>query len=140
MDHNLPWVWLFVGIILIGLEMLLPGTFLLWIGLAATSVSLLVYIFELSFAWQALLFALSSILMISMGRKLWKSPSASTSPHLNRRAETFIGRTFMLDSPIVEGHGRLKIGDSVWSIQGPDLPTGTRIRIIATMGNVLIVE
>jgi len=140
MDYNLPWVWLFAGIVLMGLEMLLPGAFLLWIGLAAISMSLLTYLFELSFAWQALLFALSSGLMISIGRRLWNSPSASTFPHLNRRVDTFMGKTFVLDSPIIEGHGRLKIGDSVWSIQGPDLPTGASVRVVATTGNVLIVE
>jgi hypothetical protein len=141
-DGNLPWLWLCTGIILMGLEMLLPGAFLLWIGLAAMTISLLTYLLALSFTWQAILFALSSGLMISMGRKLWKNKnfSTSTAPHLNRRTETFIGKTFVLDSAIIDSHGRLKIGDSVWSIQGPDLPTGTHVRVTAVAGNTLIVS
>jgi membrane protein implicated in regulation of membrane protease activity len=138
-DGNLPWVWLCAGIILMGLEMLLPGAFLLWIGLAAISISFLTYLLNLSFAWQAILFAMSSGVMISIGRKLWKNFSSSTSPHLNRRMEALIGKTFVLDSPIVNGHGRLKIGDSAWSIQGSDLPAGTHVRVTAAAGNTLIV-
>ncbi|MEI8296167.1 MAG: NfeD family protein [Alphaproteobacteria bacterium] len=133
-------IWLSVGIILMGVELLLPGVFLLWLGLAAIITSGLTWALEPSGTWQAIIFALSSGLMIRIGSKAWGNFAQSTSPNLNRRTATLIGKTFVLDNPIVDGHGRLKIGDSVWSIEGPDLPAGTHVRVTAAVGNTLTVE
>ena len=46
----------------------------------------------------------------------------------------------MLDSPIVDGRGRVKIGDAFWTAHGPDLPAGTRVRVLAADGGALRVE
>ena len=61
----------------------------------------------------------------------------SSKLHLNRRAESYVGRTFTLERPIVDGRGRLKVDDTVWQVEGPDLPVGTRVRVTGVENTLL---
>jgi hypothetical protein len=38
----------------------------------------------------------------------------SDQPKLNRRGEQYVGRTFTLEEPIVNGHGKIRVDDSTW--------------------------
>jgi hypothetical protein len=60
--------------------------------------------------------------------------------HLNRRAESYVGRMFTLDGAIVDGRGRFRVDDTVWLVEGPDLPAGTRVRVTGTDKTLLRVE
>lgn len=68
------------------------------------------------------------------------SRASCEEPELNARGARHVGRIALLAEPIVAGRGRLKIGDSVWTIEGPDLPAGVRVRITGCRSAVLIVE
>ncbi|RVL11686.1 NfeD family protein, partial [Sinorhizobium meliloti] len=59
---------------------------------------------------------------------------------LNRRGESLVGRTAVLEQPIAEGRGRVRLDDTTWSVEGPDLPVGARVRIVASSGRHLTVE
>ena len=59
---------------------------------------------------------------------------------LNRRTRRLIGREAVLTQAIVNGRGRIAIEDSWWSVEGPDLPEASRVRIIGAKGSVLAVE
>ena len=41
-----------------------------------------------------------------------------------------MGREFFLDKAIVRGFG-IRVDDSVWRVTGEDMPTGTRVRVVA---------
>ncbi len=125
-----------LGIILLGLEIVLPGVFMLWIGIAALivgAVSLLPW--QAAFwGWQiqVLVFLVLSLLSAYAGKKLMGARTqASDQPLLNRRSEQMIGRTATLAEPIRNGHGRIQLGDTFWRVSGPDLPAGTRVRVVA---------
>src|SRR3546814_12125656 len=45
---------------------------------------------------------------------------------LNRRGASYVGRTFTLKEPIVDGNGLLHVDDSRWKVEGEDLPAGTK--------------
>jgi inner membrane protein len=64
----------------------------------------------------------------------------SEAPLLNRRAESYIGRTFTLENPIVDGIGRVRIDDTIWRVSGPDSPAGSQVRIVRAQGPNLFVE
>ncbi|MGD9671532.1 MAG: NfeD family protein [Hyphomicrobiaceae bacterium] len=67
------------------------------------------------------------------------SRDACEEPQLNARGAKYIGRLVVIEQPIEAGRGRVRIGDSWWSVEGPDLDAGARVRIIAARGAVLIV-
>ena len=130
---------LILGLILIGLETVAPGIFLLWLGIAALLTGLADYGFGLS--WQAafVVFAILSILSVLAGRAL-TGRHDDPSPTLNRRGEILVGRRFTLDQPIVSGEGRVRVDDTVWRVLGPDLPAGAAVEVVRLDGATLIVR
>ena len=42
--------------------------------------------------------------------------------------------------PIREGRGRIRLDDTFWLVAGPDLPSGTRVKIVSSTGRDLVVE
>lgn len=64
----------------------------------------------------------------------------SEDPDLNDRGAQVIGRSGILCEAIVAGRGKLKVGDTIWTVAGRDLPKGTRVKITGSQGTVLQVE
>ncbi|HTB35822.1 MAG TPA: NfeD family protein, partial [Reyranella sp.] len=60
--------------------------------------------------------------------------------NLNARGDSLVGRTIVLDAPILGGQGRVKLGDGSWTVTGPDMVAGSRVRVAAVHGNELRVE
>jgi len=135
------WNWLIFGIILMALEVLAPGIFLLWLGLAALLVGLLTFVFHPSWQVEMLLFAAFAIAAVPLWRRLARgnASGSESNPFLNRRTEALIGRVFTLEKPIVDGAGTVRIGDTVWRVAGPDTPAGTRVKIVQVSGADLTV-
>jgi inner membrane protein len=142
LSHVEFWHWWILGVALIILEAFAPGAFFLWLGVAAGVAGLALLIFpSLSLEDQGLIFALFAVASIVVWRRyLKKSPIETDHPRLNRRGEQYVGRTMILAEPIVEGRGKIQLGDSIWRIEGADLPAGTQVRVIGTDGAVLKVE
>lgn len=137
------WHWLIAGILLIGAEALLPGTYLLWPGIAAFLTGMVAYMVP-SLGWEihAGIFAVLTVLAAVGGRRLYgrlKQP-ASAAPLLNKRAAQLVGTIHTLDTPILDGYGRMRLGDATWKVCGPDLPTGSRVKVVGADGIVLQVE
>ena len=140
-----PWSWWILGLTLLAAELLVPGVFLVWIGLAAIAVGALSLAFWTTAFWswevQMLVFAALSVVFVLAGRRFYSRGGAeSDQPLLNQRAATYIGRIATLGEPVVDGRGRLKIDDSHWPVRGPDLPAGTRVRVTGCEGHTLDVE
>lgn len=131
-----PWNWMVLGFALLALEIVVPGFFLLWVGLAALATGALsLILWNAGFwVWQAqiLAFLAMSLLAAYAGKKIMSGRAdRSDQPLLNRRGDQLIGRTATLTEPIVNGRGRVKIGDTMWRVSGPDLPVGTTVRVAA---------
>lgn len=124
------WNWLILGIVLMGLETFAPGVFLLWLGLAALIVGVLSFFVEASWQSQLLVFAALALAMVPLWRHFGRQNArASDKPFLNRRAAGLIGRELTLDKPIVGGVGTVTIDDTIWRVEGPDTPAGSRVRV-----------
>ncbi|MBT3031199.1 MAG: NfeD family protein [Candidatus Thiodiazotropha endolucinida] len=136
------WHWLILAVVLMILEVFSPGAFLLWLGLAAGTVGLLLLLIpDITWQIQILLFALLSVTIIVLVRAfLQRRPIETDQPHLNRRGEQYLDRTFTLQEPIVNGEGKIHVDDTTWKITGEDCPAGTRIRISGVQGVVLQVS
>ena len=135
-------VWAAIALVLIAAETFIPGAFLLWMGIAAGAVWLVVMLVPgLSLLAQVVLFVALSVVAVLAYRK-WgrRRERPSDRPLLNRRAEQHVGRVVELDRAIVGGQGRVKIGDAYWTVSGPELEAGTRVRVVAADGMVLEVH
>jgi membrane protein implicated in regulation of membrane protease activity len=136
------WHWLIAGVVMLGLEMFLPGAVFLWLGVAACATGLLVFLIP-GTLWQIqfVFFCVAAVASVLGWRQYRKrNPQHSDQPALNRRGEQFIGRTVSLEEPLVNGTGRVRLGDTMWKVSGPDLPAGTQVRITSVNGVVLVVE
>lgn len=140
-----PWIWWIAGLILLGLELLAPGVFLLWIGIAAMIVGAISFALwgDDNWPWQVqvTLFAILAVATSYLG-KTWvsKSEDKTDQPLLNQRTQSLIGRTATLEEPIKNGRGRIKLDDTSWVIEGPDLEVGEKIKVVSSSSNRLTVE
>ena len=136
------WSWWILGLVLLGLELMLPGFVLVWFGAAAIVVGTLALLVDWPVQILALIWAAVSIalLVTARGWFLRRPGEHSADPHLNDRAGRLVGRVFTLAEPLGENGGRLSIDDTVWRITGPALPTGARVVVTAVDGTVLVVE
>jgi len=129
-----PWTWMVLGFVLLVVEVIAPGFFMLWIGIAALiigAVSLLIWDAAI-WTWQVQVLAFLALSLVSafVGKKLMGGRDQPTDqPLLNRRGAQMIGRMATLSEPIKDGRGRIKLGDTLWRVSGPDLPAGTQVRV-----------
>jgi inner membrane protein len=134
------WDWFIAGGVLLVLEVLAPGVFMLWLGLAAILVGALSLVVHWPWQAQFIAFAVFSIAAIPIWRHLAKRVSKTDQPFLNRRTDGYLGRVFTLERPIVDGTGTIGIDDTVWRVTGPDTPAGSRVKVTRVDGAALHVE
>ena len=135
------WVWLTLGLVLAGLELMVPGVYLIWLAVAAIITGVLTLVLDLSLPFQVVDFVfLSLIIAFSAKRILRDKPIESSDPLMNRRGARLVGETALVVQPIEHGSGRVKLGDSEWIARGVETPAGERVRIIGTDGSTLLVE
>lgn len=140
------WNWFILGAVLLAVEILTPGVYLLWLGVAAIITGLLSFLLGdvTIWTWQAqvLAFLLLSIVCVLIGRRVFPATGTGDTdePLLNQRERQLVGRTAVLEDPIREGQGRIRLGDTLWRVTGPDLPAGARVKVIEAEGGRLTVE
>lgn len=137
------WAWVLLGLALLAIELALPGVFAIWVGLAALAVGLITVIEPLAgWDWraQAVTFVALSGVFAVVGRRLTADDGGDESRRLNRPMRDLVGRTGTLLDAIEGGTGRAKLGDTLWRVEGPDLPAGARVRVTGERGGTLSVE
>ena len=142
------WHWLVAAAVLFVLELLAPGAFMLWLGLSAMIVGIISLVLSGIgrldlWPWQLQLiaFAVLSLAALPFWRRVARRvEQPGDQPFLNRRADAFVGREFTLEKPIVSGNGTVKIDDTVWRLAGPDLPGGSRVKVVRADAAMLVVE
>lgn len=135
------WFWLSLGFILGAVEMIAPGFFLMWLGLAAIIVGMLTWALPISLPLQVALFAIISVLTVYAGKKFLKdNPIESDDPKLNNRGARLTGEIVTVIEAITDGHGRVRVGDTDWNARGADAAAGAKVRVVGADGAVLLVE
>ena len=135
--------WWLLALVLVAAEMIAPGYFLLWIGIAAGAMGLLTLVVPgLSALVQAIAFALLSIAACLV---YWKyirplAEQRNDQPLLNQRGQRMVGRHVIVVEAIVNGRGKVGVGDGQWLAEGPDLPAGAEVEIVALQGTTFTVK
>ncbi|MDX3810509.1 NfeD family protein [Bosea thiooxidans] len=136
------WLWAILGLLLVGGEILAPGIFLIWLGLAALLTGAIVGIANLGWQAACIIFAVLAVACVVAGRLLTRrkneEPDAATG--LNDRGRQLIGKVFRLEATMTGGEGRIRVGDSSWRVTGPELLAGTEVKVVRVDGATLVVE
>ena len=135
------WLWLIAAAALGIGELIVPGVFLIWIGLAALVTGIAALLLPLSVEFQFLLFAIAAVVAVYAGRNyLLRNPITSSDPNLNDRGARMIGSVVVAVEPVNVIGGRVRVGDTIWSARGTTASAGDALRVVAVEGGVLIVE
>jgi membrane protein implicated in regulation of membrane protease activity len=135
MSHGL--VWLLAGVAGCGAEMLLPGVFLLWVGLAAIGVGMVTEIFGIGFGAQVASFAGLVVVLLAIPLlRRHRAPGLVNLPDdglVGRecRAIAFQGAT-----------GRVRMGDGSWAardVSGTAPVAEALMRVVGRDGTTLLV-
>jgi inner membrane protein len=140
--HVVFWYWWALAAVLLICEMMLPGVVFLFLSVgAALAGMLLVLEPEMSVEMQLAIFAVVSVASAVGLRPLLRGmQKRSDDPNLNARGNSMIGKVLVLDQPILRGRGRVTLGDGSWSVTGPDMVAGAKVRVAAVDGTELRVE
>jgi len=135
------WVWFVAAGIFLLLELVSPGVFFIWLGIAAALTGVIDNLHDLTWQGELAVFAVLAVISVVVGRRFYNGPAMepADNPFLNRRQLGYVGRSFTLKQPIVNGRGKLTIEDTVWEIEGPDVDAGTRIKVTAVNDMTLVV-
>jgi membrane protein implicated in regulation of membrane protease activity len=129
--------WWLAALVLVAAEMIVPGYFMLWIGIAAAAMGVLMLVLpELPAVAQAVLFG---VLALAACLGYWKlvrplAERRDDQPLLNRRGAQMVGQRFTLCEAIVNGRGKIVVGDGEWLASGPDLPLGSEVEVVEVVG------
>lgn len=136
------WTWWIVAGLLLLAELTSPGIFFIWLAIAAGAVGIIVFFADIGWQLQIALWAILSVVFVMIAKPWLKRRNAieTDQPNLNRRMLNYIGRSYVLDEPIVNGQGRVKIEDTLWQVSGADTPKGGWVRLTRVDGLQFIVE
>lgn len=137
------WYWWALAAMLLVFEMMLPGVVFLFLAIgAATAGFVLLVASDLSLELQLVIFAVVSVVSaVGLRRTLRRLQHVDGPPStLNSRGDALVGQIFVLDAPILNGRGRIILGDGSWTVTGPDMVKGSRVRVISVQGTELKVE
>jgi hypothetical protein len=136
-----PWLWFALAVFLLVMESIVPGVHFVWFGLSAAIVGVIALAIPLGWEWQVIAFALVAMAVVFWVRRKSREESATPDvPDLNVRGAQYIGRTVMVEDAIINGRGKVRVGDTVWVAKGEDGPKGCSVRVTGVDGTVLVVS
>ena len=140
-DLHSGWIWAIGGLLLLIAEMIAPGFFLIFIGIAAIATGVFTVLFDLGLAPQLALFVVYTGLAVLIGKRWYAQPDAGDQEHsLNDPSRRMIGRTVVVVEAVDSHSGRVRVGDGEWSARGGPAAAGERVRVTGVDGNCLTVE
>ena len=131
-------IWLIAGLVLLGIEILAPGVFMMWLGLAALGTGLIILASGIGFELQVVTFAVLAAISLAVGLRFRHTPT-----RLNTQQAGLAGRS--ATALVFHGReGRVRVGDSDWAARVPadvaEPSAGARLRVEGVDGTVLIVR
>ncbi|MCG3884183.1 NfeD family protein [Photobacterium leiognathi] len=137
------WHWLAIGLVLLLLELLGTAGYLLWLGISAVLVSILVLMLPISWPLQWISFAVFALFTTWLWWRYQhkKDKSDASVSKLNQRGAQMIGQRSVVTEAIVAGAGRLQFGDTTWSVvTDVDLEVGQKVEVVAVEGITLVIK
>jgi inner membrane protein len=135
------WHWWIAAAALAAIETFMPGAVAIWFAVSAFVVGAVLLVVPVPWQLQLVLFGALGVLAIFLWRRFRPENNESTDqPMLNQRGVKHVGQVFQLFEAVKDGTGKIRVGDGVWLVRGPDTPVGASVRVIGVEGAVLKVE
>lgn len=135
-----PWGWWVLAIVLAGVEVMAPGTFFIWFAVAAALVGAVALAIPLAWQTELTLFVVLAVISAVIGRRVYGRLSERSDELTNDRLARLVGRVALVDTAIAGGTGHIRLDDTIWRAEGPDLPAGSRVRVTGVLDGRLVVE
>jgi membrane protein implicated in regulation of membrane protease activity len=137
-----PAGWWLIAALALGIaELAIPGVFLVFLAIAAGITGLALFALpDLPLAGQIVFFGAWSVATVLIGRRWYVDYPVTSDTRLNDRVSRMIGEIVEVDTALVGGRGRVRVGDGTWPATGDDLASGARARIVAVEDGVVRVE
>jgi Membrane protein implicated in regulation of membrane protease activity len=137
------WVWLSIGVVLLAIELALSSEWLLWPAVAAGIVAVLSALgMRFGFGVDLLLFAVLSMGLLAVSRKLIKRANPDDVPDINARDHRLVGQKARVVEPFVDGRGRVFVSGAEWAalIEGAGPEAGESVVVESIDGPTLKVR
>ncbi len=137
------WTWFIIALVLLGLEMMAPGIVFLWMAIAAAIVGgTVLFLPDLGWENQFIIFSILSLISVFAGRSfLKKNPIETDDVTLNQRGHQYVGKTYNLIRDMENGKGKIRIGDSNWSVEGDfEANENDKVKVVGVNVTILVVE
>ena len=138
------WGWLTFGLILMILELFVPGTFVIWFGFGAVATGLIMAFVPLSISGQLAVFAVCSAVSLCFGFFVYKRIFGANKEVAQKNktgAQKYIGQSFRVVEAIGDDVGKVAVGDTVWLAKANHpIAKGARAKVVAVEGTILVVE
>ena len=133
--------WIILGLILLVGEIIIPGVFLLWFGLAALILAGLCALFAIPLTLSWIIYGILAIILSYLWWKYQtkRDKTDTENINLNQRAQRLVGQVGRV-TQFDHGFGRARFGDSTWKIQGENLVENDQVIVISTQGITLTVK
>ena len=134
------WWWAIGGAIVLILEVLAPGFFLMFIGGAAILTGFVTIALNLGLSAQLVLFVIASAVAVVAGKRYYGEKGVDNlATGINNPASRFAGKSGTVIDPVDAHGGRVRIGDGEWIARGGPAAAGERVLVVDVDGSCLIV-
>ena len=137
------WIWLAVGVVILGIEISVGTEWLLWPAAAAGVVAVLTALgLPLGIAGEAIAFAALTVAFTVLARKFIKRVNPSDAADINDRNLRLIGQRAQVTQAFADGRGRVFVSGSEWpaDIEGAQPLVGESVVVEAVNGARLTVR
>lgn len=143
LDTFTHWHWLALGLALLAAELLGAAGYLLWLGISALLVGLLLSLLPLSWQLQWVSFGAFALVTTWLWwrRQLKQDQESDESRTLNQKEKQLVGQVITLEEDIPAGKSRIRVADTTWSARSDQKITkGTQVEIVAIDGIILTIK
>lgn len=126
------WLWFGLSLALLALEALFGGFRFMAASLAAVILGGLTYLYAyVGVPAQVLFFVVMSAVFGWIARSIVRERETKISRLQQLYAtKAYVGREYILTSPLVDQRGSLEIDDYLWQLKGDDAPVGAQVRVV----------
>ncbi len=129
--------WAIAAVLLAITEVVAPGVFLIFFAVGAFVTALAALVFPLLWL-QLIIFAVASLAAIAAGHSFYRRRMLARHA-ANGLGKGPVGEPGVVEEPIVNGRGKVRVRDISWLATGPDLGAGTPVVVTARQGTMLVV-